>query len=227
MAKVQPRASPTAVPRAVDSNGVPAAKAAAPNHKAYHHGDLRCELIQVGLQLLSEVGVAGFSVTQAARRAGVSPAAPYRHFPDRRSLLVECATVLTKRLADVVETAVALTRDDPVERLAAAAGAYTDFVIQHGVGYDLIFADGFADARFTELHAQSRRLLDILLRLANATAPNSGFLDTLDLLEAVMATAHGYAQMEIQGGFAQFQRGNGRVRDRAISTVRIVIAGMV
>jgi AcrR family transcriptional regulator len=55
--------------------------------KAYHHGNLRAELIRSGLALLESQGVAAFSLREVARGAGVSPSAPYRHFPDRDALL--------------------------------------------------------------------------------------------------------------------------------------------
>src|SRR5256885_1300268 len=53
----------------------------------YHHGDLRAELVRVSLDLIAEQGMNGFSVAEVARRAKVSPGAPYRHFPDREGLL--------------------------------------------------------------------------------------------------------------------------------------------
>ena len=59
--------------------------------RGYHHGDLKQALMNVAEDLLAEKGPAGFTLADAARRAGVSPAAPYRHFPDREALLAEVA----------------------------------------------------------------------------------------------------------------------------------------
>src|SRR5688572_5027384 len=57
----------------------------------YHHGDLRAVVLGAASKILEEEGLAELSVREAARRAGVSHNAPYRHFPDRRALLVALA----------------------------------------------------------------------------------------------------------------------------------------
>src|SRR6266581_8076117 len=57
--------------------------------RGYHHGNLREALVAAGRDLIAERGPAGFTLVEAARRAGVSPAAPYRHFKDRDALVAE------------------------------------------------------------------------------------------------------------------------------------------
>ncbi len=59
--------------------------------RGYHHGDLREDLVRAALELIKEKGPAGFTFADAARWAGVSPAAPYRHFRDRDELLADVA----------------------------------------------------------------------------------------------------------------------------------------
>ena len=59
--------------------------------RGYHHGNLREELIRAALELIAQKGSAGFTFADAARWAGVSPAAPYRHFRDRDDLLANVA----------------------------------------------------------------------------------------------------------------------------------------
>ena len=58
---------------------------------SYHHGDLREALVRAALELIAEKGPVGFTVAEAARSAGVSPAAPYRHFRDRDELIADVA----------------------------------------------------------------------------------------------------------------------------------------
>ena len=65
-----------------------AARRPAPPQKPYHHGDLRRVLIDAALRLAEEGGPAAVSVREAARRAGVSPGAPFRHFPSRDALMM-------------------------------------------------------------------------------------------------------------------------------------------
>src|SRR6201994_5050959 len=59
--------------------------------RGYHHGNLKEALLQAALGLIAEKGPAGFTFADAARSAGVSPAAPYRHFRDREALLADVA----------------------------------------------------------------------------------------------------------------------------------------
>src|SRR4051795_2187601 len=71
----------------------------------YHHGDLRAALVTAALELVAEKGVPGLSVAEAARRAGVSSAAPYRHFSSRTALLSAAATVAGRRLSEQMRSA--------------------------------------------------------------------------------------------------------------------------
>ena len=59
--------------------------------RGYHHGNLKEALIRAALELIAQKGPAGFTFAEAARWAGVSPAAPYRHFRDRDELLIDVA----------------------------------------------------------------------------------------------------------------------------------------
>src|ERR1051325_2890481 len=61
------------------------------NERGYHHGNLKEALLQAALDLIGEKGPVGFTVAEAARSAGVSPAAPYRHFRDRDELIADVA----------------------------------------------------------------------------------------------------------------------------------------
>src|ERR1700712_4480719 len=103
----------------------------------YHHGDLRGELVRVSLDLIAEQGLAGFSVAQVAKRAQVSPGAPYRHFATRELLLAEVACHVACQLAERV-TEAAAPHDDPTAALAAAAGAYTRYLIERRAGMNVI-----------------------------------------------------------------------------------------
>ena len=70
-----------------------------PKRESYHHGDLRAALVEAALTLIAERGIDALSVAEAARRTGVSPGAPYRHFPTRLALLKAAATRAAELLA--------------------------------------------------------------------------------------------------------------------------------
>ncbi len=84
-----------------------AAKDPAAPPKPYHHGDLRRVLIEAALQLAGEGGAAAVSVREAARRAGVSPGAPFRHFPSRDALMTAVAGEAQQRFRAEISAALA------------------------------------------------------------------------------------------------------------------------
>jgi len=95
--------------------------------KPYHHGDLRNALIQAGLELLSEGGAAALDLRKVARRAGVSHAAPYRHFPDKQALIAAINEEGFHRLAERIRCALREVSDGAFEQLHAIARAYVQF----------------------------------------------------------------------------------------------------
>jgi AcrR family transcriptional regulator len=161
----------------------------------YHHGDLRAALVDAALALIAEHGIEALSVAEAARRTGVSAAAPYRHFPTKLDLLKATAAHVARLLADDLRAATVHTTD-PREQLAAAASAYVRFVIRHHAGLDLIF-----DARLRvgdqALAEAGREVMDILLPIAIELTENP--YAAMDLLEKLTATAHGYATLHLSG----------------------------
>jgi AcrR family transcriptional regulator len=103
--------------------------------RRYHHGDLRRELIQAACALLEGEGVEALSLRSVARRAGVSPAAPYHHFRDRAELVAAVAEAGWVRLgAALAETR--LAADIPV--LAAMAATYVDFAHRNPALYGVM-----------------------------------------------------------------------------------------
>ncbi|MFI1034257.1 TetR/AcrR family transcriptional regulator [Streptomyces sp. NPDC020951] len=141
---------------------------------AYHHGDLRAALVAAALDIVSERGVAGLSVAEAARRTGVSTAAPYRHFPSRTALLSAAATQSGRQLLEEMRAACDEVRKrlgtadhaDPhfaVEALAATARVYVIFAVAHGAAFELILADELQDHPDAERREVSRQIMDLLL----------------------------------------------------------------
>lgn len=163
---------------------------------SYHHGDLRAALVDAGLALVAEHGVDALSVAEAARRTGVSPAAPYRHFPTRRALLAAVAIRAAELLA--VELGAAPAAHDPGGALAATAGVYVRFVVRHGAGLDLIFAEQLRSPADPALAAAGRAVMDVLLSLALDVVGGDPPA-ALVLLEQHVSAAHGYATLYLSG----------------------------
>ena len=97
---------------------------------SYHHGDLHRTLLTAAADLLSERGVAGFSLREVARRAGVSHAAPAHHFGDATGLLTAVAAEGFQHLYTAMSDALEAV-SDPIDRLAALARAYVEIAIAY------------------------------------------------------------------------------------------------
>lgn len=110
------------------------------NDRPYHHGSLRPALLAEAERTLREDGADALSLRELARRAGVSHAAPRRHFADRQALLDALAEAGFTRLADEVQAAAHGAGEDCRERLHAAADAYVRFAIRDAALMELMFA---------------------------------------------------------------------------------------
>ncbi len=130
---------------------------------AYHHGDLRHALLAAALEVIEDRGPRDLSLREVARRAGVSTAAPYRHFSSRDALLVALAEQGFRALGDRLRAAVApLT--DPLERLGAAGVAFVGFAADHPAHYAVMSSPALlGPTTDPDLAAVSEATLSILL----------------------------------------------------------------
>src|ERR1700758_477991 len=108
--------------------------------RPYHHGHLRATLLAEAERTLSEDGIEALSLRELARRAGVSHAAPRRHFADRQALVDALVEAGVTRLADEVRTAIDDADGDYPARLRAAAAAYVRFATRDAALTELMFA---------------------------------------------------------------------------------------
>lgn len=167
--------------------------------RRYHHGDLRQALIAAGEEILAERGVEGFSLREAARRAGVSPAAPAHHFGDARGLLTAIAARGFAELAEALLQAEA--RVKPQERLEAQARAYVDFATRRGALFSLMWRRELIDIADASYLAAGRKAFNVFERAATgrdvpvAEEPRQPAPAVL----AAWALVHGYARLALDG----------------------------
>lgn len=108
--------------------------------RAYHHGDLRNALLDAARKILEEESLANLSLRAVARRAGVSHAAPYRHFPNHEALLVEIAIEGFNELKnEITAAAEAASGDAESDRIAKIGAAYMRFVARRPEVASLMF----------------------------------------------------------------------------------------
>jgi len=106
--------------------------------RAYHHGDLKSSLQEAARAILEEQGLSALSLRSVARRAGVSHAAPYRHYASREALLVDIAVEGLGRLRAELAQAASVAGDRS-ERIVRIGGAYLRFASRHAGLLRLIF----------------------------------------------------------------------------------------
>ncbi|MGH3164566.1 MAG: TetR/AcrR family transcriptional regulator [Trebonia sp.] len=113
--------------------------------KPYHHGNLRAALLTAAEQTLRERGIGQVSLRDLARQAGVSHAAPGRHFRDRQALLNALSEAGYTRLSDEIATATGEAGDGLEAQLRAMAATYVRFAVENGALLELMLADAKAD----------------------------------------------------------------------------------
>lgn len=107
--------------------------------KAYHHGDLRQALIDTTYQLLTQIPVEQFTVADAARAAGVSSGAPYRHFKDKDELLAHVAALGFDELSARMASAMAGHPVGSIDRTIACGCSYVEFSAQRPEAFHLMW----------------------------------------------------------------------------------------
>lgn len=111
----------------------------------YHHGNLRAALIDGALIVLENHGVEALSLREAARRAGVSQTAPYRHFKDKQALLAAVAGDGFQMLLEEIKSAAVPFEDDPAEAITAMGAAYIRFATEQPARFRLMFGRDILD----------------------------------------------------------------------------------
>jgi len=172
---------------------------------AYHHGDLRQQLLNATEQIILERGVDGFTLREAARRVGVSPAAPAHHFKDARGLLTEVAALGFRDFGDALEAADKEGGSDPAERLRLQASAYVRFALQHPARFQLMFRSDKLDAgnaEFSRVSQRAYRVLDGAIHAATRTPAERELApESRGLLLAVWSIVHGFSHLVLEWRF--------------------------
>jgi len=135
---------------------------------SYHHGNLRQALVEATVQLIEEKGPQAFTLAEAARLAGVSAAAPYRHFTGREDLLEEVARQGFEEFADRLEAAFDEGRPRPLTAFLRMGQEYLVFAAERRGFYMAMFESGISIAGNAGLAQASERARGILVRGAAA-----------------------------------------------------------
>lgn len=176
------------------------ASGGAAQRERYHHGDLRRALLDAARHLLETGAPRGVTLRAAAQAAGVSAAAPYRHFKDREALL---AAVMTEGFIELAE-ATELARDeapDPVSAYLAIGHAYLGFAVANPRLYRLMFGVECNKPGHPDLLAAEQRAFGVVMQAARDCAA-AGVIGTRAPEHVALAgwtIVHGLATLHVDG----------------------------
>jgi AcrR family transcriptional regulator len=174
--------------------------------RGYHHGNLKEALIRAALELIAEKGPGGFTFAEAARWAGVSPAAPYRHFRDRDELLASVALRGFERFEAELARAWDDGRPDVFAALDRLGKAYLEFARSEPAFYSAMFEAGIPLAISAELREAGDRAFAVLRGAAErlcAQLPPKARPPALMVALHIWAMAHGIASLFGRGDAAR------------------------
>ncbi|WP_323764291.1 TetR/AcrR family transcriptional regulator [Marinovum sp.] len=134
--------------------------------RGYHHGNLRQALIDAALKLIEDRGPTGFTLSEAAKQAGVTPAAVYRHFEGREDLIAEAALQGYEIFAHVMEYAYDGGKPSALGAFEATGRAYLAFARKHPGHYIAMFESGVSVNKTPDLAAASARARGVLEKAA-------------------------------------------------------------
>jgi AcrR family transcriptional regulator len=190
--------------------------------RGYHHGNLKEALIRAALELIAQKGPAGFTFAEAARWAGVSPAAPYRHFRDRDDLLADVA----RRGFDQFEAALTRAwsggRPDATTAFDRVGKAYLQFAKSEPAYYSAMFEAGIPMEASPELREAGERAFAVLRTATEqlvAAMPAKNRPPVLMMALHIWALSHGIASL--------FGRGDAARRALPISAEELLEAAVL
>jgi AcrR family transcriptional regulator len=190
--------------------------------RGYHHGHLREALVAAALDLIAEKGPAGFTFADAARWAGVSPAAPYRHFRDRDALLADVAQRGFERFAGDLMGAWDEGRPDPFKAFENVGRAYLAFAKSEPAYYAAMFEAQLPPDMTRDLRQASDQAFAVLRRASEAVCarlPEENRPPPMMMALHVWALSHGIASL--------FGRGDNARRKLPMSPEELLEAGVL
>ncbi len=172
----------------------------AANPRAYHHGNLRAELLEQAVEQLRDTPPEQLSLRAVARALGVSQTAPYRHFSDKEALLAAIATRGYHQLLSQLREARRSASNSAADQLRHVARAYVDFAEHQEQLFKLMFGPLVQpSAHHPELREVSRATLLLVQSILEHGKEQGEFeeQDTIYLANAAWAGIHGVATLRI------------------------------
>jgi AcrR family transcriptional regulator len=190
--------------------------------RGYHHGNLKEALVRAALALIAEKGPAGFTFADAARWAGVSAAAPYRHYRDREELLADVARRGFDEFTDCLTKAWDHGKPDPQTAFQRLGKTYLAFARSEPAFYSAMFEAGVPPDANPELRAAGDRAFAVVRAACEAISlllPKDKRPPALMMALHIWALSHGIASL--------FARGDGSQRSLPMPAEDLLEAGVL
>lgn len=171
--------------------------------RGYHHGNLRQALVEAALGLIARTGPQGFTLSEAAKAADVTPAAVYRHFAGREDLLAEVARQGFEIFTALMEYAWDNGKPSALAAFEATGRAYLAFARKYPGHYMAMFESGLAPADHPELAQVSARARGVLERAASGLSqhlPENRRPPASMVSAHIWAMSHGVVELYMRGG---------------------------
>jgi AcrR family transcriptional regulator len=196
--------------------------------RPYHHGNLRRTLLDTALATIARAGLGALSLREVARQAGVTHAAPYRHFRDRDALIValgvEGFVGLGLEMSRSLDEAM-----DPLQRFRALGLAYVRYAVAHPGHFKVMFSPELLTARATpELQEAGEPTLQALIETV-ADAQAAGLFkrgDSRELSLPAWALVHGLAMLIVDGQLPALLAQPAAVDALANGCIDVAVAGL-
>ncbi|MBA3825452.1 MAG: TetR/AcrR family transcriptional regulator [Ktedonobacterales bacterium] len=197
--------------------------------KPYHHGDLRRGLLDAALRVIAEGGVAGLTLREVARQAGVSHNAPYHHFADKAALVAALVDEGFTQFAQTMQFAYDAAEGSALDKMVCIGVAYVQFAMNHPAQFRLMFRPELrASDQCLPLQAhktyETSSGFDVVIRALQA-AQREGLVaegDTEHLALAAWSTVHGLADLILDGN-----RNIASTTEEALALARVTVEIMV
>jgi AcrR family transcriptional regulator len=198
--------------------------------RGYHHGNLRRALLEAALELAQQHGPERVSVREAARQIGVSPAAPFRHFPNRRALMTALAEEAGERLRIEVRKSMGGRERSPLQRLRLLGRGYLQWAMRHPSHFRIVSARDQIDLEGSMALRASIGEVRALTERTLTEAQQQGQVDAAHRVPALAllsrATVYGLARMHQDGHLGQWGVAAGDEAVAMTDTLDLLIALM-
>ncbi|MEO0910888.1 MAG: TetR/AcrR family transcriptional regulator [Pseudomonadota bacterium] len=166
----------------------------------YHHGDLRSELLNAVRLLVEEKGSENFSIAEAARKAGVSSAAPYRHFNDKPEILKALVMQAMEEKAMEMRRVIEPHPIGSLERINALGKCYIDFARNHPGMFRLVFGKTESHENDDDLRQQGEKVFGIVVEaVAQVLGIQADDPEALKRAYMLWTMVHGHSWLQIDG----------------------------